>query len=635
MANEKEKIKNYFLQHKIRIFIIVALLAVGGYFGYQKLNPVKAVTQYITETAQKTTITVTVSGSGQVSELNSIELKSQGGSSGSNVVIKSAPVKTGDMVKEGQIIAVLDPKNNLVSLNQARATLVNAQNTYTNLLDGPTDIEIKLQENSIKSAETSYNNALTSLENTKKSTALSLAQAQQNLDDLISPTGLTQIGINTKRDAVVSNIEDVLISLRNVINTEDTILNNDNLKQTLSVLNLSYLSNAKQGYDEAEPLLNIANNSLGVAKLDASDIKISQAVNDANNILNKLSYSLNNLYSALQNTVTYTELTQTQLDAYKTSVNSQINTVNSGLSSIKSSQQSVTDAILSQQNSIKSARNSLDNAKQSADQQITSAKQQIVSAQNSLQSAKDNLTNLKEPATKKELDAALSQIQSARAQLQQAQEAVSNDTITAPFDGKIAVMNVQKGDQVAQSTVIATLITRQEVAIVPLNEVDVTKINFNDKAVLTFDAVDGLSITGKVVQIDNIGTVSQGVVNYNVQISFDTLDDRVKPGMSVSAEIITDVATNVLAVPNAAVKTDNGTYVQLLNKSGQPQDQTVVIGVANDTMTEIVSGINEGDEVVTQTITTSGTAAATSNTQQRSSTGGIRIPGLGGGGRPD
>ena len=148
-----------------------------------------------------------------------------------------------------------------------------------------------------------------------------------------------------------------------------------------------------------------------------------------------------------------------------------------------------------------------------------------------------------------------------------------------------------------------------------------------NKATLTFDAIDGLNITGQVAEIDAIGAVTQGVVTYNVKIVFDTQDERVKSGMSANATIITDVKTDVLMVSNAAVKTDNnsGSYVQTLDSAGKPQNLPVVVGLANDTDTEITSGLNEGDKVITQTIN-SGAANTTAG-----QSGGLRIPGITGG----
>ena len=222
--------------------------------------------------------------------------------------------------------------------------------------------------------------------------------------------------------------------------------------------------------------------------------------------------------------------------------------------------------------------------------------------------------------------------------LQDAKDNLSNYYVYAPFAGTISNIAVKKTDSVSSGTTIATLITEKQVAEISLNEVDVAKIQIGQKATLTFDAIPDLTITGKVVEIDSIGTVSQGVVNYTVKISFDTNDDRVKPGMSVNSNIITNVKQDVLTVPNSAVKTQNGTsYVQMFDTplptpatgvQGSPSltlpvNQTVEIGISDDTNTEIISGLKEGDSIVTKTIATS-TASATSTPSLLSAVGGNR-----------
>ncbi len=148
-----------------------------------------------------------------------------------------------------------------------------------------------------------------------------------------------------------------------------------------------------------------------------------------------------------------------------------------------------------------------------------------------------------------------------------------------------------------------------------MNEIDAAKIKVGPKAVLTFDAAPDLKITGEVSEVDTIGAVSQGVVSYIVKIIFDTQEDSVKPGMSVGATIITDIKQNILVAPNSAIKTQGDShYVEILDdplrsKNGQgfisksaPIKQTVEIGLSNDELTEIISGINEGDKIVSRTI---------------------------------
>jgi RND family efflux transporter MFP subunit len=212
--------------------------------------------------------------------------------------------------------------------------------------------------------------------------------------------------------------------------------------------------------------------------------------------------------------------------------------------------------------------------------------------------------------------------------------------VTATIDGTVNAINIKNGDDLSRLSssstsqapiIIGDLGTMK--AQVQVNEVDVADVSQGQKVTLIFDAVDGLQATGTVEKIDSLGTIDQGVVTYNVTIDIDSLDSRIKPEMSVSASIITDVKQNVLIVPASAVKTQNSSmYVEVLNSGNSPVQKNIEIGITNGTDTEIISGISAGDKVVTQTIDPSIT---TSNSSSSSNRGGsaVRLPGLGGGGR--
>ena len=143
------------------------------------------------------------------------------------------------------------------------------------------------------------------------------------------------------------------------------------------------------------------------------------------------------------------------------------------------------------------------------------------------------------------------------------------------------------------------------------------------KAVLTFDALPDLTLSGKVTRVDTAGTNNSGVVSYTVVVTPDVMDPSVKGGMTVSVNVITDVAADVLAVPSTAVKssTDGTKYVQIL-QNGQPVNVTVETGMSNDSYTEITSGLTEGQEVITATSTAGNSTTATTAGNSRSGFGG-------------
>lgn len=272
------------------------------------------------------------------------------------------------------------------------------------------------------------------------------------------------------------------------------------------------------------------------------------------------------------------------------------------------------------------------NALQTQTQTLSDDQNSVNQAQNSLSQAQISLQQKQTPATAADLAAAQAQVQSAQAALINAQNAYDSTIVKSPFDGILANLDVQAGDSTTSGEVVATVITNQTVANITLNEVDVSKIKIGDQVNLTFPAINNLNLTGKVAEIDTIGTVTQNVVNFNVEVLLDSQNSQVRPGMSVNADIITAVNQDVLMVPSSAVKSNanGGNYVQVL-VNGQPQQKNVQVGISNDTDTEISGDINKGDQVVTQTINSGSLSSPASASSSLRPTGGI-IPGLGGGG---
>jgi HlyD family secretion protein len=233
-------------------------------------------------------------------------------------------------------------------------------------------------------------------------------------------------------------------------------------------------------------------------------------------------------------------------------------------------------------------------------------------------------------------------LRSQQLSLQQKQQAVADATVRAPFDGIVSKVDVTKGETVGSGTAIATLITKSQIAELSLNEVDAAKVAVGNNVTLTFDAIEGLTLTGKVAQIDAAGTVAQGVVSYAVQIAFDSQDSRIKSGMTVNANIQTAAHTDALIVPSSAVKTANGaSYVQVFDppladlggtagvtSSAPPRSIEVTTGISDDTNVEILSGLKEGQQVVVRTISGTAPAARTTAAPAGAARGGaLRIGG--------
>jgi macrolide-specific efflux system membrane fusion protein len=205
----------------------------------------------------------------------------------------------------------------------------------------------------------------------------------------------------------------------------------------------------------------------------------------------------------------------------------------------------------------------------------------------------------------------------------------SSRWITAPIAGTVTALNVEDGDTVTSSSGTAgttgttssppalTIIDLDNFqAVITVAESDISAVQVGQKAVITFDALTDLTLTGKVKSVDYTGSNSQGVVSYEVVVRADTSNASVRGGMTVSVSIITDVATDVLAVPSSAVKSSSsGSYVQVL-ENGQPTDVSVEVGMTTDSYVEILSGLTEGQEIIVSTVTAGSSSSSSSQRDQ-------------------
>ncbi|MFH0852660.1 MAG: efflux RND transporter periplasmic adaptor subunit [bacterium] len=573
-------------KHKFLTVIIVLAATAGGYFAYNSLIKTGAQTSYVLAAVQKGTLVSSISGSGQVSASNQIDIKPK--ASGD---VTFVGVTNGQEVKAGTIIARLDSQDALKAIRDAQVNLDSARLSLAKL-NQPAD-------------------------------ALSLMQAENALSDAQQSRQKTDDDLQRSYDDGFNTASNAFLDLPTIMTGLQTVLFDDSI--TTYVSNIDYYADAAKVYDEkANQYRNQANSVYQKARTEYDqnfeDYKSASRFSDTQTIESLISQtydttkdiaeaikSANNLIQFYEDTLRLHDLKpQVTADTQLTTLGGYTGKTNSHLGNL-----------LSSKTGIQNSKNSLQNADRSIIEKTASLEK--------LKSGADALDLQSQELTIKQRENALLD----------AREKLNDYVIRAPFDGVIVALNIKKGDAASSGTAVATLITKQRVAEISLNEVDAAEVKTGQKATLTFDAIDGLSISGQVAQIDALGTVTQGVVSYNVKLSFDTQDDRVKPGMSASAQIITDVKQDALYVPNSAIKTaDNSQYVQVLDQPQTsstaqisqgvtsllaPREVTVQTGISNDTSTEITSGLKEGDQIISRTVSSTATQTTT---QQNSLFGG-------------
>ncbi|MEU0876998.1 HlyD family efflux transporter periplasmic adaptor subunit [Lentzea sp. NPDC005914] len=231
--------------------------------------------------------------------------------------------------------------------------------------------------------------------------------------------------------------------------------------------------------------------------------------------------------------------------------------------------------------------------------------------------------------------------------LKQAQDTLASTTLTAPGDGTITSITGSVGQKVGSSnassssstgsTTSSTTTTQSGFVVVTdlknlvlhanVSESDVSKLKGDQAATVTVNAMQAQPIQAKVAQVDLTPTTSNNVVQYGVTLALTSPPDGLRPGQSASVEITVAGATNVLAVPAAAVQTVNGASSVQVMENGAETRKTVEIGVRGDQYVEIKTGLTAGEEVVLPPVTTSTNQNRTGQQQ------GGQFPGTGGGNR--
>ena len=209
-------------------------------------------------------------------------------------------------------------------------------------------------------------------------------------------------------------------------------------------------------------------------------------------------------------------------------------------------------------------------------------------------------------------------VASSRESVQKAQTNLGYATITSPIDGVVLSKSVEEGQTVAASFntpelfTIAQDLTDMRV-IADIDEADIGGVKEGQRVSFTVDALPDDKFDGQVTQVRQQATTSSNVVTYEVVISAPNKDLKLKPGLTANVTIFTLEKSNVLAAPAKALR-----FVPneaLLSKGQQIEDveapvkvwtlegntfkaHAVQVGTTNGMLTEIVSGISEGPEVL-------------------------------------
>ncbi|MFA5532470.1 MAG: efflux RND transporter periplasmic adaptor subunit [Candidatus Shapirobacteria bacterium] len=160
-------------------------------------------------------------------------------------------------------------------------------------------------------------------------------------------------------------------------------------------------------------------------------------------------------------------------------------------------------------------------------------------------------------------------------------------------------------------------------ATLSLTESDIVKIKSGQKVSLTMDAFEDATFTGQVLSVDVAGSTNSGVTSYSVVILLNDTDKEIYTNMAVSATIIIDSKADILLIPSTAIDTANdGTSTVQVIKDGITSPIIITVGSTNDSQTEVVSGLNEGDTIISSSVSTQTKSNNNTTSDFSSTTGG-------------
>jgi len=233
------------------------------------------------------------------------------------------------------------------------------------------------------------------------------------------------------------------------------------------------------------------------------------------------------------------------------------------------------------------------------DSELKQAEAQIAQAQ-------ATLAALEEQPTPEELAIARAQVTQARSTLTQAQLNLEEATLIAPFAGTVADVNIEVGQIVNSGTPVMVLTDPKSYYVdLYIDETEIGKVQVGQPVVITPDAFPNAEIEGEVTAIKSIGTVSGGIVTYEVRVEIAPTAVPVRPDMTASATVVVEEKENVVLLPNRAIRREGDVmYVEVLDPSGGTEVRRVAIatGASNDAVTEVTAGLEEGDVVVTTVV---------------------------------
>lgn len=617
-----------FWRSKKFITLIVFILFAGGAYAFWPKGDkaTESSEKQLKEwTVKNDDIVVSVEADGQVLAEDGVELSFA--VNDDNLEVKKVFVKEGDTVKKGDQIASVKTDDLQLSLSSAWANYQSALADYNETLNGATDKQIAEAKDRITSAELSLSQSKISLANTKQSAKDSVQRAEDSIYDAQRAFDNAEEKLDNNRsflsskdvgdayEALVDTLKSINISLEGFLKDSDGILGiddetlNDKYEEYIAAKDISILNNAKASYRQAKLMqLDLDAQMVGL-DFNSDYAKVDQLAKLCDDTLGVFEDHLYDMKQVLDASITSVNFTQNTLDGMiskissnRSSINTKITSVNNKIKAVDDARDNLDDYLSDYEKAkrdLETTKTDLEDAKAEAERSVKNSEASLASHELSLVEAKRDLDDLTAPLTTAEKASANSRLNSASVSLKKAQNNLKDATIISPIDGQIVELNYKTGDIIVDNKAPVAVIMNSKTLFVQVNaeEADVSRLKVGQKAIATFDALDGLKLNGEISFISLISqTSNNGIVTYEVKVVIDNPGKKkIREGMTVSLEFVLSEARDVLTAPVSAVR----------NVAGKPSVQNtagewlpLTTGFTDGKYVEIISGVKAGEKLM-------------------------------------
>ena len=280
---------------------------------------------------------------------------------------------------------------------------------------------------------------------------------------------------------------------------------------------------------------------------------------------------------------------KSELQAAERGIESAMDSLEIAVDELSALQQPTADKVEEAENKVENARTELESAQQKAD--------------NDIERARLDLDIVRAGAASQEVELQQLQVERAQLSLEIAKRNLNQAVLRAPFAGVVAAVEGSVGQKTG--TKVVTLVRADRIEMrASVDEADVSSIRVGQPVEVTTYASPDVKISGTVETISPTSVEQQGVVLYPVTIRLEPGDQSLRGGLSANALIEVSSRDGILLLPNRAIRREGDERVVYVRQEGDVLERRVVeIGVRDSEVSEIVSGVSEGEEVAIQSRT--------------------------------